>query len=81
MLAVGAELRRNTATAALVETLWLADDPARILQPKTQGGGDDDRRSNAMHRHTTRRASQSSRSAIEHYLPSGADRLDRRSPF
>jgi hypothetical protein len=43
MLAVGAELRRNTATLALVETLWLADDPVRILRPKAQGGGDDDR--------------------------------------
>ena len=43
MLAVGAERRRNTAALALVETLWLADDPARIVRPKTQGGGDDDR--------------------------------------
>jgi hypothetical protein len=33
MLAVGAELRRSTATLAIVETLWLADDPAGILRP------------------------------------------------
>jgi hypothetical protein len=39
----GAELRRNTATLAFVETLWLADYPATILRPKTHGGGDDDR--------------------------------------